>query len=570
MSEPENATPSEWQRLDRTDAVIALALFIGFLTLLLATVGALGYARDEGFYASAAEPLEAWIARLGTPDANSFDQRNLDRAFGAVHEHPALMKSLFALSHYYLHELRPTFLASGTAYRLPGMLMGSLAVTLIYLFGRQAAGRVAGLVAALAFAFLPRVFFHAHLACLDVAAATMWLLTSYAYARAFLERRLGWILAAGACYGLFLDTKHNAWLLPFALLAHLAFVRGFERWRRLPRVGPFIPHALIAVFVLGPLVFFAVYPWIWSHTLDRLAEWVRFHLEHDYYNMEFLGRTYWKPPMPRLYAWVMTLATVPAITLALFAVGAFDSVRHALRAVSITRPSLDALWIIGILVSYAPWLSSDTPIFGGTKHWITAYPFLCLLVGRGFVLAASQLSVLGARLRFQSPLVTSLFVVACLIGPAIMTLHAHPFALSAYTPLVGGAPGAASLGLNRTFWGYTTGSLAPAVNARAPQNARVYVHDTALQSWRLLREDGSVRRDLNPGLALVGSQVALYHHEPHMSRVEYQIWLDYGTVTPFTLAAFDGVPVAWAYLRPPRVVRPPAQEPLPSEHPSPE
>ena len=138
-----------------------------------------------------------------------------------------------------------------------------------------------------------------------------------------------------------------------------------------------------------------MYPWIWSNTFDRLGEWVRFHLEHDYYNMEFLGRTYWKPPMPRLYAWVMTIATVPAITLALFLLGVFDSVRHALRAVGATRVSIDALWLVGVLVSYAPWLSSDTPIFGGTKHWITAYPFLCLLGGRGFVLAARELSGRG-------------------------------------------------------------------------------------------------------------------------------------------------------------------------------
>jgi 4-amino-4-deoxy-L-arabinose transferase-like glycosyltransferase len=562
-----SAPDSEWQPLDHTDALVGGALFVGFFALLLATASSVGYARDEGFYASAAQPIEAWISRLGSPDANSFDQRTLDQAFGAVHEHPALMKTLFAISHFYLHELRPTFLASGTAYRLPGMLMGSLAVTLVYLFGRQAAGRVAGLVAALAFAFLPRVFFHAHLACLDVPAACMWLLTSYAYTRAFVERRLGWALATAVFYGLFLDTKHNAWLLPFALFAHLAFVRGFERWRKFQRSGPFVPHALLLLLVLGPLVFFAVYPWIWSHTLERLGEWVRFHLEHDYYNMEFLGRTYWKPPMPRLYAWVMTIATVPAITLALFTLGVFDSVRHALRATGITRVSIDALWLISVLVSYAPWWSSETPIFGGTKHWITAYPFLCLLVGRGFVLAARELVGLGARLRFQPTLVTSLFVVICLLGPALMTLHAHPFGLSAYTPIVGGAPGAATLGLNRTFWGYTTASLAPALNARAPSGARVYVHDTALQSWQLLRADGSVRPDLNPTLALHASQAALYHHEPHMSRVEYQIWMDYGTVTPFTLAAFDGVPVAWAYLRPPRVL---GQFPrrLPAEHPA--
>ena len=53
--------------------------------------------------------------------------------------------------------------------------------------------------------------------------------------------------------------------------------------------------------------------------------------------MEFLGETYWKPPMPRLYAWVMTVATVPAITLVLFGIGCFDSVRHALGRYAATR-----------------------------------------------------------------------------------------------------------------------------------------------------------------------------------------------------------------------------------------
>jgi hypothetical protein len=42
--------------------------------------------------------------------------------------------------------------------------------------------------------------------------------------------------------------------------------------------------------------------------------------------------------------------------------------------------------------------------------------------------------------------------------------------------------------------------------------------------------------------------------------------MDYGTVTPFSLAAFDGVPVAWAYLRPPRSSEQPPPR-LPAEHP---
>jgi hypothetical protein len=140
--------------------------------------------------------------------------------------------------------------------------------------------------------------------------------------------------------------------------------------------------------------------------------------------------------------------------------------------------------------------------------------------------------------------------VAVLVGPVAMAVHAHPYGLSFYTPLVGGVPGAASLGLNRTFWGYTTGVLAPELNRRAPPGAGVYVHDTALQSWELMRADARVRADLTGTLALHASALALYHHEPHMRRVEFETWVLYGTVEPVAMAVYDGVPIAWLYQRP--------------------
>jgi hypothetical protein len=292
------------------------------------------------------------------------------------------------------------------------------------------------------------------------------------------------------------------------------------------------------MLLLGPLVTFALWPWLWHDTLPRVREYVTFHTGHDYYNMEFLGRTYWKPPMPRAYAWVMTLATVPLVTLVLAAIGACVSLGPG------GRRSDQALWAASIFVSYAPWLSSGTPIFGGTKHWITAYPFLCLFAGLGFARTLLALGALGSR--YARP---SVAMAAVLLGPITMSLHAHPFGLSAYTPLVGGAPGAATLGLNRTFWGYTTQSLAPFIDERARRRAGVYVHDTALSSFAMFQEDGRLRSDLRGTLDIASSDVALYHHEPHMSRVEHQIWLEYGTVSPDAIAAFDGVPVAWAYAR---------------------
>ena len=80
--------------------------------------------------------------------------------------------------------------------------------------------------------------------------------------------------------------------------------------------------------------------------------------------------------------------------------------------------------------------------------------------------------------------------------------------------------------------------------------ASLYVHDTALQSFDMLRLDGRVRPEIRPTLAIHGSKLALYHHEPHMRRVEYQIWVDYGTARPAALGIYDGVPVVWLYRRP--------------------
>jgi hypothetical protein len=537
---------------DRNDAALAGALGVGYVALLLRTSGTVGYARDEGFYSYAAAAVERWFELFGTAGADPFGQPAIDAHFGPVHEHPGLMKTLFAISRHFLHQELGFFADPGTALRFPGMLMAGVAVAVLYLWARQAAGRTAGVAAALSFALMPHVFFHAHLACLDLGAAAMWLTTSYLYYRAYEERRLGLVVAAGVVYGLFLDTKHNAWLLPFALVAHLAFVR-FVEWRRgTERAGPFVPNALISVLVLGPPVFLAVWPWMWFSTGERLVEWVRFHLGHDYYNMAFLGHTYWKPPMPRLYAWLMTLGTVPFVTLVLFGIGLLDSVRAALRGDDPKRLSLDAFWLVGLGVSYAPWLSSDTPIFGGTKHWITAYPFLALFAARGFVLVARELAALGARLRARPDVVRGALGAVLAAGPAVMTFGAHPFGLSFYAPVLGGVPGAASLGMNRGFWGYTTGSLTGVLDRRAKPNAGVYLHDTAPQSWALLRDDGKVRPDLQGTLSIARSSLALYHHEDHMQRVEYQTWVDYGTVRPVAIELFDGVPIVWLYERPSR------------------
>jgi 4-amino-4-deoxy-L-arabinose transferase-like glycosyltransferase len=559
-------TPAAKQRwVERgVDTLVFWVLVVGYVALLLSTVEDLGYARDEGFYFTAARQYESWFHMLLEHPARALEQHSVDRFWRANHEHPGLIKSLFALSNM-AHREYDLFRDGGTSFRFPGMVLSALAVGVTYLWGRATVGRLPGLVAAVSLAMMPRVFYHSHLDCFDMPVVAMWLITTYAYWLSLERGGIFWALVTGVLYGLLLDTKHNAWLLPPALIAHFVLSRGPRGlWRDLRVSRTSAPLALFFMLLIGPLVFYAGWPWLWYDPIGRFAKYVAFHTGHEYYNMEFLGVTYFEPPMPRGYAWLMTIATVPTVTIVLFALGLVRFARQDLlgrRFVRLDLPlagtersrsrrSTRLLWLLCVLTSYAPWLSTNTPIFGGTKHWMTAYPFLCLFAASGFDWACQRIVALMRDRRLLAETARVVTAFAACIGPIVMAITSHPWGLSAYVPIVGGAPGAATLGLNRSFWGYTTGAVQDVLNDRAKKRAHVYLHDTAQDSWRQMEKDGRVRKDLRGTLTFQASDIGLYHHEQHMLRVDYQYWIDYGTVSPIHVGMYDGVPVVWVYQRP--------------------
>ncbi|MGK3963035.1 ArnT family glycosyltransferase [Sorangium sp. So ce118] len=602
--------------LARADGAIALAFAAAYVALLLATAGDLGYARDEGFYFFAASRYGAWFQALLEAPRAALDPGVIDAAWSVNHEHPGLIKSLFALSNLFLQKRLGLFAMEGTSYRFPAMVLSGAGVALVYLWGTQARDRIAGASAAALFAMMPRYFYHAHLACFDAPIVTVWAVCAYAYWRSLRDGGALWPVLTGVTFGLALDTKHNSWFLPIVCVAHAIAMELTERIvapatatevppREAAAAAPAPPRggrralaALAAMATIGPLVFYALWPWIWRDTLPRLREYASFHLNHEYYNMEFLGRNHWTPPMPRAYAPVMTAATVPVVTLCLFAAGLFASARERLLyplaraaarlapagggralAARLRPPARDPggtalLWFLAIAAVYGAWLSPSTPIFGGTKHWMTAYPFVALFAGAAFSAAVRRARLAlralarprrgaGARADVaapaggargsalaraaRGPLVPALLGAAVIAAPVVETLHAHPWALSSYTPLVGGAPGAATLGLNRTFWGYTTGAVVAYLNEHVPPRGTVYIHDTAGQAWDMLLRDGRLRKDIRGAGAVAGADFALYHHEKHMLGQAYQAWVAFGTTSPDHIAGLDGVPVILVY-----------------------
>ncbi len=559
-------------RVGWRDQGIGLAMAAAYTVWLLSGARSLGFPRDEGVYFRAASDYFRWYRLLWDQGFKAATKPGvIEGAFTNNHEHPALMKTLFGASEYFFHEKWRVFADGSTAYRFPAMCVAGLALWVTYLFGARAFSRRAGAIAAALFATMPQVFFHAHLACFDVPIASMWILCVYAYWRTVETRSWGWVIAVGVVYGLMLDTKHNAWFFPAVVVPHALFVWSQaigQSWRGIWRG---FPWALVSMAILGPAVLVALWPYLWHDTEGRVHWWVEFHLNHEYYNIEFLGRNYFGPPSPKSYLPVMVLATVPSITILLFLIGALDRgivdsrrlsgwVRARLRRpAGPVRPApdgdpreTDLLLFLSFGVAIGPWFLSKTPIFGGTKHWLAAYPVLALVAGHGFDLVAAQMERAIAGWNDTARSAARVGLVACVVlAPAAITQHAHPFGLSAYVPLVGGFQGGADLGLNRQFWGYTTQTAAEEyLNPQAPRGSTVFLLDTTYDAWGRMQEEGRVRSDLRAAWAPGEAQYALVQHELHMSEVDYDIWVADGTDAPVYVVTHDDVPFVSVYKRP--------------------
>ena len=567
-------------RIKWWDHLVGLAIASVYTGILVRTARTLGYARDEGFYFDAGRAYARWFEFLLRAPREALQRQAIDAAWTVNHEHPALMKSLFGLSWLYLHEKHKIFAEAGTAFRFPGMVMGGLALWLVYVMGTRAYSRRAGFMAAGVLAFMPRVFYHAHLDCFDVGVMFWWTLVIYCYWRS-VEGSIGWGIVSGIALGFALNVKFNCFLIPAVVFMHWMVVRGREVGHTATGGGISVPIAFVSMLILGFVTFVAIWPWMWNDTFvaeggrpGRLPEYLGFHWNHPYYNMEFNGYNYFRPPFPRSYPYKMILFTVPLISLVLFGAGIIARWKHLLRdiaplawlfpPVSRTkrlhafhrqqpgddRAGTDLLFLAAGYSILALWWKTNTPIFGGTKHWFTAYPFLALFAGAGFDAAAKQMEALLDKRVRPAWLAPFALGAVCLLAPLALTAHSHPFGLSNYTPIAGGAPGGADHGMNRQFWGFTTGSLVDFFNREVPPHGSIYIHDTAWPSWEMLQADGRIRPDIRVSWDLAGADFSIVHHELHMNEVDYQIWQAYQSPATFHVLTFDGVPIVSVYRRP--------------------
>ena len=543
------------RRASKLDVLIGACLGLAAFLGLFLTEKSVGVPRDESFYFDAANAYAGWFKLLLARPAQAFTDAATSRYFEYNHEHPALMKELFGLSHWLFFE-NLHWVREIASYRLPVFVLAGLFALCLYLFGAGLRGRGAGVFAVLAFFLCPRDWFHAHLACFDFPVCATWLFVVYAYWRAETSRR--WVVLCGILFGLALATKHNAFFLPVVLAGHWIVARGWYVFRQRGFAGfvKAIPNSFWSMAALGPVVFYLHWPYIWHHPVDRVGFWIAFHLHHVNYAWYYLGDLMREPPFPVFYAWVVTALTVPIALIAAMATGLLSTLWVAVRdAVATFRAKAEPtsaqsdtwLLLINCIAPIAILMPPEVPRFGGSKHWMAAMPFLCILAGVVVVRMARLIAERFNDSRALDPALAALFVLVLAPG-AWGLVHIGGYGTSYYNELAGGQPGAAALGMQRQFWSNNVTGVFGWLNENAPQRARVFFHEVTGDSFRAYQANGMLRRDIQFS-GLEQADIACYQYHQEFRFWEYAIWTNMHTRWPAYGLYLDEVPNIECYQR---------------------
>ena len=163
------------------------------------------------------------------------------------------------------HITLPLFERESTAFRFPAILFAGLLIAMVYLFARRFVPWPAAAAAAVLALAQPHYFFHAPIACFDAPITTMAFAVGFAYWKSLRSPRWGHRLRRGLRH----RARRQAQRLADADLPGRALPVDAARRSRAPPAPPRIPLAFVSMAMLGPIIFFLHWPWLWHGAVAR-------------------------------------------------------------------------------------------------------------------------------------------------------------------------------------------------------------------------------------------------------------------------------------------------------------
>jgi hypothetical protein len=501
----------------------ALLAFAVTLAVHAANIPSQGLTDDDDFYAPAGIRHAEWLGDLVTKPGKALERRNVDKAFEINHEHPPLAKIVLGVSHALFHKATGVMRELDAA-RMGTALFASLLSAALVLLLRRPFGTAAAVSAPLLLLSLPRFFFHSEVATLDVpVACAVFVVTALFFASERAGARAGarpidgetqararrLEILCGVAFGLGLLVKLNA---PFALIPCVVWSL-LTRWRGFAVAGvslrlPTVPPALAWMIILGPVVFVALWPWLWHDTAQRLGAYFAFHLSHYPILHFFDGEIYEKPfaPWRTVPTFAFGVMPLPVVLLGVF--GAARAVRAIVRMVRHADEDgaaldvsdadrLRALLVLQAGFALAITMSPSVPRYGGEKLFMPFFPLWCALAADGLTVVIAGVRALVPRA--QPVIVAAACVVlACAPGVAGSIEHHGGYALSYFGETVGGLRGAVARGYERTYYDVADKTLARTLDAQPTPVRVAFVpnHKEYARTYRWLKRDGYIGKSL--------------------------------------------------------------------------
>jgi 4-amino-4-deoxy-L-arabinose transferase-like glycosyltransferase len=369
----------------------------------------------------------------------------IDYYWNPGHDQPPMGTILGAFTRYLVFR-KLGLMNDLTACRVQGAFFTFALTFALFALLRPAFGRGVALLAAVATFFLPRVFYDANLYSLDYPVTAACVTAAWAFWKGLERppdgRRTSplWMPAAAVLIGVALLMKVNGFFLYLTL--YLWFVAWHRRdWGALFRRPETEDerawrNGWLALTLSPPLLFLLGWPWLWPHPVSRLLDFFKWQFGHVAIATYYMGRT----QAPWHYPFVMTLLTVPLVTLLPMLVG-------MLRAPFGPHRALKLFLLLNGLVPLAVQAFLTSCRYDGVRLFLPAFPFLCSLSAVGIGELAGMIPRRSVRLAFVG-------AYACLfvLSVCFSLVRYYPHEGSYYNELIGGVEGATRAGFETTYW----------------------------------------------------------------------------------------------------------------------
>jgi len=495
-----------------------LFFYLVFLLLVgVLTVGRIGISWDEPNYFGSSYLYLSWFGNIFENPSEWWS--SIDRFWEQSHEAPPFFK-LWALPFAGLGVLffgTENLEAVGDFYRMASYALFLISIHVAFRFVRDEFGSAAAWGTAVSMPLIPVLFGFARLGQLDGAAAAMYVISAvllFRLMRGGGKRRILW---TGLVVGMAFATKLTVFPV---VLAAVLWAAVFRRER-----GVFA--RLFASFGVGAVAFFGIWPWLWREPIPRTLDFLTWTsgLQNERLTY-YLGE--WWAGAPFHYPLAALIVFVPLVVAA---AGVFGAAR-LLKKVGNSAP---AWLLINLALVLAVAGSGLTPVYGGPRQFLAAFPLWAMCAGIGFawVLARLRMS------RFRINLAAALAVYAALALPGIIWTGTEN-SLEYYGEAVGLAPGANALGFETTYLANTYESAVEWVNENAPENSTVYVQAGTYPVAESYSRTGGMRDDLRPAyLAPIAVETFTSDEEPRED--SYFLFLPRQSIYTDQMLALEGM-----------------------------